>query len=167
MPRSFKRQDKNTVQEIRRYRAWLQRGGEDDFNELFFASVMKFRATAREHCWAMFYAWLQNSPPDAEWMKYYTEIKRQYNRNLRNPDDEIIGSPMTMQTVHGKVGYIWLEALASGQAAANCAKWCEKPRDGYNKKIKRLEAKSRDRQLKARHESHLREIERRARKGKN
>jgi hypothetical protein len=99
-------------------------------------------------------------------MNLYTEIKRRYNKSTENPDEECIGVPYQIRDVHGNIRRIWYEQLAAGEPALNMALWCEKPRDGYNDKISRLRRMGRDKKLKARHDAKMRELERRARRGR-
>jgi len=160
----MKRADKDKRDEIRRVRQYFIEAG-IPADEVLFAQMKKVKnATAREHAWAMYYVALGNTPPTEEWLKLYREERRQFNKSNRNPDEEIIGVPNLIQGIDGKKRIVWFEQLAAGEAARMTAVWCEKPRDGYNKKIKRLHRMSRDHKLKAKHDAHLREIERKARR---
>lgn len=162
----MKRADKNKMNEIRRVRQYFLDAGIPE-DEIFFAQMKKVpNATAREHTWAMYYVALGNTPPDENWLKLYREERRQFNKNRSNPREEIIGVPNVIQMIDGKKRIIWFEQLAVGEAARMTAVWCEKPRDGYNEKIKRLRRMSRDHKLKAEHDAKLREIERKARRTK-
>jgi hypothetical protein len=164
MIRNFKRADKNKMQEIRRVRQYFVDAGIPE-QDIFFAQIKKVpNATAREHTWAMYYVALGNTPPDENWLKLYRNERRQFNKSDRNPDEEVIGVPNLIQGIDGKKRIVWFEQLAAGESAKMTAVWCEKPRDGYNKKIKRLHRMSRDHKLKAKHDAHLREIEKAARK---
>jgi hypothetical protein len=168
MIRNYRRADKNKMQEIRRVRQYFLDAGIPE-EDIFFAQIKKVpNATAREHTWAMYYVALGNTPPDENWLKLYREERRQFNKGSAmgktNPTEEIIGVPHIIEGIDGKKRIIWFEELAVGESARKMAIWCEKPRDGYNEKIKRLHRMSRDHKLKAKHDAHLREIEKKARR---
>lgn len=158
---NFKRYDKNLVKAmiayIKRLRiAAAKRKKPITMQDIYFAVVMKFRPTSREICAAL-WQWLIQGEPNAEWMNTYVQFRRIFN-TYGDPDNEVIGvKEPTLK--NGKRGSVWIEVMASGKDAHTASEENKKPRDGYDKKIDRLEAKSKDKKLRQRHVRHLHEIE--------
>lgn len=168
---NFTRCDREMARKIHAYRMKLQNAGIEE-EEIYFAQLMKFDATAHENTWGIFWQWLPRSPDKGDlalWGKLYHQKKRIFNKSNTNPDEECIAVPIPYQkeTKRGQMrrGFVWIDKLAHGAQALAMAAWSKKPRDGWNDKIERLQEIGRDQVLLRKHQTKFKDIERRARKG--
>lgn len=156
---NIRRYDRNLVKQMIAFVKRMERKKRYSKQDVLCLIATKFRATAREICAALFYIWLSGGEPDTDWMQFYVEFKRRINADDRRKDDQIISIRERRQTLDGKVGTVWINVLASGEDAARAAKENEKPRDGYNRKIKDLRSISKDTKLRKRQLKRLAEAE--------
>jgi len=101
-------------------------------------------------------------------LKSYNKEIKAFNKNLENPDEEIIGVPYTYQDIQGNECRIFYRELANPEniKKSEAVQKCDQRIAGEKKKKERIIVISSDKDIKKRQDAKLRVQQRRLNKGK-
>lgn len=172
--KTVRRIDPKKVEEIKKLLAEYWEVGFSRQETIFGEYKRIQKATLLEHAAANYPLSVITNPKsnkkkiDADVLKSYNKEIKAFNKNLENPDEEIIGVPYTYQDIQGNECRIFYRELANPEniKKSEAVQKCDQRIAGEKKKKERIIVISSDKDIKKRQDAKLRVQQRRLNKGK-